>query len=412
MDKIFEKEISQRAYLKYVDGGPSAVKGISSSGIHCGLKPDNQLDLALFRSEQPCKTVSFFTTNNLKGAHVIVFKETLRASRGRCGAVLVNSKNANCSTGKQGEKDNLLVAKALSEKLAVPPENVLFASTGVIGEPLPVDTVVSGMDNLISELDDSSSDNAARAIMTTDTKPKIVAVEVKHGKKSYTIGGVAKGSGMISPNMATMLSFIFTDLDLPTAMLRSVSEICVQESFNSISVDGDMSPNDTVMVMANGMSGIKIAAKETARRNRFLDALGLVCRQLAREIVRDGEGATKLVHIEIKGAVNDREAKLMAQNISNSLLVKTAIFGEDPNWGRIVSAAGTSGAEFDPLLARLIIDGVCVYDRGKPMPRPQNIMKNKDVFINLDAGLGRGSSLFWTCDLSYDYVKINAEYTT
>jgi glutamate N-acetyltransferase / amino-acid N-acetyltransferase len=412
MDDVFKKEIAKKTYLRAVDGGPAAVCGVTAAGVHCGLKPGGKLDLALFKSGQPCRTAAFFTRNKLLGAHITVFRETLRANHNRCQALLVNSKNANCSTGPLGERDNLAVAAGIAKRLSLPPELVLFASTGVIGVRLPVDKIVAGLDPLVSRLGTDGIKSASEAIMTTDTRPKVCAVEVTQGRHKYTIGGVAKGAGMICPNMATMLAFIFTDADIPLPLLRSVSADCVEDSFNSISIDGDTSPNDTVLVMANGMSGVRIEAKERNNRARFKDALKTVMRQLSREIVRDGEGATKLVHIEIAGATNEEDARLMARGIAHSLLVKTAIFGGDPNWGRIVSAAATSGAEFDPLRTRLAIDGACVYDRGKLPPLTENIMKNKDVFISLDAGLGKGAARFWTCDLSYDYVKINAEYTT
>lgn len=395
--------------MKSVSGGPCAVDGVSASGTHCGLKPNGALDLALFVSAKPCSTAAFYTKNKLLGAHIPVSRKKHAATGGKFSAVLVNSKNANCATGAAGEKDNVLVSSALAKKLGVPANEVVFASTGVIGVRLNTDKVTSAMDALIKGLSDKNAMNAAKAIMTTDTRPKMCAVEVSDGGKTFRIGGVAKGAGMISPDLATMFGFIFTDADIAVSSLEKLSAGCVKGTFNSISIDGDTSPNDTVLVMANGASGVKIGPKN---KDKFVTALYEVARYLSMEIVRDGEGATKLVHIEVKGASNDSDAEKMAREIGNSLLVKTAIFGRDPNWGRIVSAAGVSGANFKPEKATLRIDGACVYTKGSIPPLKKKIMKNKDVFIYLECGLGRGSARFWTCDLTYDYVKINAEYTT
>lgn len=403
------EQLKKYDWLKAVSGGPSAVSGISASGVHCGLKPNGALDLALVVSDRPCATAAFFTQNKLLGAHIPVARKNLAKSGGMCSAVLVNSKNANCATGSAGEKDNMEVGTALATKLGVSSEQVAFASTGVIGVRLKKEKITDAMDLLIKGLSSKNAMNAAKAIMTTDTRPKMCAVEVNDGEKTYRIGGIAKGAGMICPNMATMFGFIFTDADLSVPMLEKLSAGCVKGTFNSISVDGDTSPNDTVLVLANGASGVKINQKNS---EKFVTALYEVARYLSMEIVRDGEGATKLVHIEINGAASNSDAELIAKGIGNSLLVKTAIFGMDPNWGRIVSAAGVSGADFKPEKAELHIDGVCVYKKGTIPQLKKKIMRKKDVFIDLDCGLGRGTARFWTCDLSYDYVKINAEYTT
>jgi glutamate N-acetyltransferase/amino-acid N-acetyltransferase len=398
--------------IRYLEGGPAAVAGVTGAGVHCGLKPDGSLDLALFLSETPCKTAAFFTTNKLLGAHIPVFREKLKKSGGLVSAILVNSKNANCSTGKQGERDNIAVSAALAKELGLPAEQSLFASTGTIGVRLKVDLVKAGLDPLIAQQSKDGVQKAARAMMTTDTRPKASAVEVADRGRVYRIGGVAKGAGMISPNCATMLAFIFTDADMPAAQLRKVAASCVDDSFNSIAVDGDMSPNDTVMVMANGMSGVKIAGGDEAGLARFKEGLFAVCKALAMDIVRDGEGATKVMHIVVSGAANAAAAKTIARAIAVSPLVKTAVFGMDPNWGRIISAAGASGAAFDPDKARLEIDGARVFDRGRPVPTRAKIMRNPDVTIDLDCGLGAARARFWSCDFSIDYVKINAEYMT
>ncbi len=404
--------ISMNKRIKTIEGGPAAVLGITGSGVHCGLKPDGAKDLALFLSERPCKTAAFFTTNKLLGAHIPVSRDKLRAGRNLVSAVLINSKNANCSTGKQGEKDNAYVCARLARELNIPAEQALFASTGVIGQRLPLNKIIGGLDPLIAMHGKNGVADAALAIMTTDTRPKIKAVEVTSGKSNYHIGGVAKGAGMIAPNMATMLSFIFTDADIALPVLRRISAGCVEDSFNSISIDGDMSPNDTVLVMANGMSNVKIGVNDRAALALFKQALDEVMQGLSMEIVRDGEGATKVMHIEVSGAADENDAKRIARAIAESSLVKTAVFGMDPNWGRIISAAGASGAVFDPLRARLKIDGTLVYNHGTAPALKSAIMKNKDVFINLEVGLGRARARFMSCDLSIDYVKINAEYMT
>lgn len=410
MKERLEKEIEGLEKVRAVTGGICAVSGVTANGIHCGLKPGGEPDLALFHSDTPLKTAGFYTKNKLLGAHIPVFRKTLHASRGNVRSLLVNSKIANCATGDRGEMDNLMVCSTLAGKLGIRPGQVLFASTGVIGKRLPVDTITDGLDGLTGGLSSEGGESAARAIMTTDTLPKSCAVEIQSENGAYRIAGVAKGSGMIFPDMATMFGFIFTDADILLPALRSVAKKCVNSTFNCISVDGDTSPNDTVLAMANGASGAKVRSKK--EKDAFAGAMAAVMRYLSKELVRDGEGATKFVDIRIEGAAGRSDARAMAHSIANSQLVKTAIFGSDPNWGRIISAAAVSGAKFDPALAVLSIDGECVYDRGRLPDSTGEIMKNKDVCIVLDAGLGSAATSFWTCDLTYDYVKINAEYTT
>ncbi len=411
-EEKFDEELKGKRGIEAVPGGPAAVAGITGEGVHCGLKQKPLLDLALFVSDSPCKTAAFYTTNKLLGAHIPVFREKLTASHGVVRALLVNSKNANCSTGESGIRDNFEVASELAAKLGLKHDSVLFASTGVIGTPLPVGKIVGSFDALVEGLSKEGVEHAARAIMTTDTRPKLFSVRARLKGKVFHVGGVAKGSGMIAPNMATMFSFIFTDAELPTGLLRKISKRCVDNSFNSMAVDGDMSPNDTVLVMANGASGVKISAADPASVKKFEEALEAVMVRLSMEIVSDGEGATKLVHIKVRSASKTADARRIAKAIALSPLVKTAIFGCDPNWGRIISAAGASGAKFDPDRARLDIDGVRVFDRGGIPAHNGDIMKNKDVKIVLDCGIGAAAADFWTCDFSYDYVKINAEYTT
>lgn len=404
-------EMTSNSKYKEIPGGVAAVKGIRATGVACGLKPDGALDLALFHSDAPCRTAAFFTTNKLLGAHIPVMREKLRASGGLCRALLVNSKNANCATGAAGEAANRKIAGRLAPLLSVPADQILFASTGVIGVQLPIDRIAGALPMAVGALSSSGGDVAARAIMTTDTKPKSFCIEVKDGKSAYRIAGVAKGAGMICPNMATMFVFVFTDADVPRRMLDGVCRDVLADTLNSISVDGDMSPCDTLLVMANGRSGVSVKPG-TPGALRFRDALRHVCDRISMEIIRDGEGATKLVDIRVAGAKNGKDARTIARAIAHSQLVKTAIFGEDPNWGRIVSAAGASGADFDPALATLSVGKTVVYRRGRIGRVNQDIMKGDTIVIRLDAGLGDGASRFYTCDLSTEYVKINAEYTT
>jgi glutamate N-acetyltransferase / amino-acid N-acetyltransferase len=403
--------VKKEKFFKAIPGGVTAVRGVVASGVASGLKPGGELDLALIVSEVPCRTAAFFTTNKLLGAHIPVMREKLVASGSLCSAVLINSKNANCSTGAAGIAANKKISADVARRINVPADQVLYASTGVIGVQLPVDKIIAALPKAVAGLSAAGGVAAARAIMTTDTRPKSVCFEVCEGKKTYRIGGVAKGSGMICPNMATLLVFVFTDADVPRGLLTSAARRAMNASFNAMCVDNDMSPNDTLLVMANGCSGVKVRPGTPAIR-RFEEALQAVCRQIAMELLRDGEGATKILDIRVVGAANDADARVIARAVANSQLVKTALFGEDPNWGRIISAAGSSGAEFDPNRATLEIGGSVVYRCGRIGHVPADLMKDDNVAVRLDVGKGRGASRMQTCDLSTEYVRINADYTT
>ena len=400
------------AKYKKISGGVCGVRGITAAGLHCGLKQGGEPDLALVVSERPAKTAAFYTTNLLQGAHIEVFRRRLAISKGSSSALLVNSRIANCSTGRRGVRDSSMICDRLAQELGLSAELALHASTGVIGKELPVEKIFEALPELCQALSADGGDDAARAIMTTDAAPKSACIQVGPARDSYRIGGMAKGAGMIQPNMATMLAFVYTDADIPVATLRSAARRAMDRTFNRISVDNDMSPNDTFAVMANGLSGVKVGGAAGRPLKEFEAALEHVCMILAKDMIRYGEGVTRLVEINITGARNAAEADLMAKAIANSNLVTTAVFGGDPNWGRILSAAASCGAHINPDRARLCIDGALVYDRGRPCPTRKKIMQGREVTIELNAAAGRAGTTRWTGDLSVDYVKINAEYTT
>lgn len=395
---------------KHVPGGVCGVYGVKAAGVHCGLKASGELDLALVVSEAPCRTAAFYTTNLLKGAHIELFQRRLKISGGQSSALLVNSRNANCSTGKQGVQDASRICSRLSQELMLPAEQTLCASTGVIGVHLPVNKILNALPRITALLSHESGEDAARAIMTTDTAPKFDCIEVG-GARGYRIGGMAKGAGMIHPNMATMLAFVYTDADIAASDLRHTAERVMNRTFNRISVDNDMSPNDTFAVFANGLSETRVGGDGRTLKE-FEAALEYLCGKLARDMIRYGEGVTRLIEIDVEGARSAADADTMARAIANSQLVCTAVFGGDPNWGRILSAAASSGAHINPNKATLHIDGVLVFDHGEPVPPSKPIMQGKEVQIRLNAHAGKGRSRRWTGDLSIDYVKINAEYMT
>lgn len=395
---------------KHIPGGVCGVWGVKAAGLHCGLKAAGELDLALVVSEAPCRTAAFYTTNLLKGAHIELFQRRLKISHGLCSALIVNSRNANCSTGKQGVQDASRICSRLSQELMLPAEQTLSASTGVIGMRLPVNKILDALPQLTAALSHEGGEAAARAIMTTDAAPKFDCIEVG-GHRGFRIGGMAKGAGMIHPNMATMLAFVYTDADISAADLRRAAARVMNRTFNRISVDNDMSPNDTFAVFANGLSETRVGG-EGRPLEEFEAALEYLCGRMARDMIRFGEGVSRLIEIEVEGARNAADADTMARAIADSQLVCTAVFGGDPNWGRILSAAASSGAFINPNKATLHIDGALVFNHGEPVPPAKPIMQGSEVHIRLSAGAGKGQSRRWTGDLSIDYVKINAEYMT
>ncbi len=404
-----------RNYLHHfieVPGGITAVKGVKAAGVACGIKKAG-LDLALITSTPPGVVVGFFTTNRVKAAPVLLCQRILE--KGRLSAIVVNSGNANACTGRQGDEDAEAMARLTAEVLDVPEEEVYVASTGVIGQPLNMEKVSLGIRKAASLLSSEGGPGAAQAIMTTDAFPKIAAVRYNNGEGQVTLGGIGKGAGMIRPRLATMLAFIGTDASLEKDALREALRLSVDRSFNTITVDGDTSTNDTVLLFANGASGVLLRSREELER--FQMALDQVTMALARGIVRDGEGATKLAEIIVTGARDIKEAREVAFSVANSLLVKTAFFGEDPNWGRVMAAIGSSGVDVKQEKICLFIGGVQVVDRGAGMGKDleeeaRKVMKSREFQIEIQLGLGEASSRVLTSDLSYDYVRINASYRT
>ncbi len=398
--------------MKVSDGSVTTPSGFLAAGIACGLKESGQPDLGLVVSEGPATIAAVFTEILVKAAPVLRGMKCVL--RGKARAFLANSGCANACTGDAGLKDADDTATAAAAALDVPAEEVFVASTGKIGLRLDVEAMNKAVPDLVGALSADGGDDFARAIMTTDTVPKTAAVEVELSTGKVAIGGCAKGSGMIAPRMATMLAFLTTDVGVGADVLDRALRDAVEVSFNRITVDGHMSTNDTVVIMANGRSGAAVASDEDIEK--FTEALTALCRHLAKSIVRDGEGATKLVEVGVVGAPSDADAERIARKIAESPLVKCAFFGADPNWGRIVSAAGYAGVDFRPEDVTLDIGEFRVFESGVPAGFDRDAaveyMKGKDISVLLSVGRKAGSAVLWTCDLSYKYVEINAEYTT
>jgi len=391
------------------------VKGFTFSAVEAAIKKPGRKDLALIFSETPAAVAAVFTTNRVKAAPVLLDME--RVKHGFCQAVVVNSGNANACTGQQGMEDARKTTRLVAEGLGIPDEATLVASTGVIGVPLPMERVRTAISPLIEGLEGGSLADVAAAIMTTDTFPKMEVRRGEAGGTAYTIAGIAKGAGMIMPNMATMLAFIVTDAAVDPAWLARVFRQANDASFNMISVDGDTSTNDTVLILANGAAGNATLKDGDPAADRFASLLNEVLLSLARQIVKDGEGATKFVSITVTGAVSVGEAKQAAMAVANSSLVKTAFFGQDANWGRILAAVGYSGAMVDPDRVDLLFDDVLmarggIFAGGDAEARGSQVLRNKEFAVTVDLKLGEGRATVYTSDLSYDYVKINADYRT
>jgi glutamate N-acetyltransferase/amino-acid N-acetyltransferase len=392
------------------------VSGFTAAGVHCGLKKDSRFDLALVVSSAPCATAGVFTTNLVKSAPVLFNIERLRANPGGLRAVVINTGSANACTGEQGMANAEATARYAAQRLGCAADEVLVLSTGVIGTQLPMDKIRAGIDAAASAGSDWAA--AAQAIMTTDTHPKLAAITTADAGGTYQMAGITKGAGMIAPNMATMLSVIVTDAVLTPAQAQAALSAAVEVSYNRIVVDGDMSPNDTVLLLANGTSGV------TPALDGFQQALTALCTHLAQAIVRDGEGVTKFVTLDVRGAVDDQTAQQIARTIATSALVKTAFYGNDANWGRMIAAAGRAGVPFDPARACLTLasgangcrDSLLVFRDGMPLDYNEAlatvIVSAAEVDVTLDCGLGSGAATIWTCDLSHEYVTINGDYRT
>jgi glutamate N-acetyltransferase/amino-acid N-acetyltransferase len=393
--------------------GITAPQGFRAAGIHCGIKKPGLLDLALVASEQSGPIAGVFTRNQVIAAPVIVDRLHLRKGVGR--AILINSGNANACTGAKGLAAATLTATSVARRMNIPSHQVFIGSTGVIGRVLPVDRIIKGIPQLLSQLSDHGGLDAAQAIMTTDLRPKSVALQDTIGGRLITIGGMAKGSGMIHPNMATMLAYFTTDASITKSALRQALKLAVNESFNCISVDGDTSTNDTVLCLANGFAKNRTIKSGTVAFRRFLLLLTEACQALALAICRDGEGVTKVVNIEVTGGTTVAQARQVAETIATSSLVKTALFGEDANWGRVMAAIGRAGVLITPSKLNVWFGGVPMVQRGIGLGlaaerRIAKVFRQKEFTIAVRLGQGRYGAHMWTTDLSFDYVRINASY--
>ena len=394
-------------------GGITAPSGFRAAAVSCGIKVD-ALDLALIVSDNPASAAAMFTTNKTVAAPVVVCREHLKNSGGIARAIAVNSGCANACTGETGLTNAQMMSQALASAINCPTEQTLVASTGVIGLPLEVSKIESGIITAARNLDRQSNQEAAKAIMTTDPWPKETAVQVNTPAGSFTIGGMVKGSGMIEPMMATMLAFLTTDASIDSLQLRHALSSVTNETFNAISVDGECSTNDSVFLLANGSSGTSVS---DAIYPFFVDGLRQVCSKLAKEIVRGGEGATKLVSIRVTGANTGHDARRAARAIANSPLVKTALHGADPNWGRFIAVAGRAGVTFEPSRAKVKIGSVVLYENETAWPEREveasKHMSGNEVDVVVDLGtIGGEEATVWTCDLSAEYIRINADYRT
>ncbi len=398
------------------DAGVTFPEGFVAAGVRCGLKTEGR-DLALIVSESEAAAAGVFTTNRVQAACVQYSRRV--AKKGRARAILINAGNANACNGDRGDEDNRTLAEWVSRSINIPPDAVLTASTGIIGHLLPMEKLQAGIAEAVGSLDRDGEVDAAlsRAIMTTDTYPKMVAVEADSDQWTapIRIGAMCKGSGMIAPNMATMLAFITTDARLPAELLHEALARAVEVSFNSVTVDGDTSTNDMCLHLASGMGDATISRRGAAFDD-YCEALTRVCTTLAKEIARDGEGATKLVELRILGASTSQGARAIARTVAESPLVKTALFGNDPNWGRLLAAAGRAGVPFDPGVVSVSIGPHVVCSAGGSTEfdaaAASGYLAGKEVVIEINLGVGDESATFWTCDFSYDYVRINAEYHT
>lgn len=388
-------------------------KGFEFAVAKAGIKYQDKADIALVYSRKPAQVAGLFTTNQIKAAPVKICMK--RVKSGVAQAVVMNSGNANACTGNRGIEDALEVTRLVGEKLGINKEFVLPLSTGVIGLPLPMEKIVSAIDILVSQLGKATPLQVAQAIMTTDTFPKIVSKQVEIGNSVVTILGICKGAGMISPNMATMLAVILTDAKIDATLLKEILKTAVSESFNSITVDGDMSTNDTVLILANGEASAPKIERNSPYFKVFRCALNEACLELAKMIVRDGEGATKFITVSVIGAKTASDAKRVARAVANSPLVKTAFYGEDPNWGRIIAAVGYSGVPVKEEKIEIYINGICLFEKGLPTMREEELkdsLKQRELELQINLNLGKSKTTIYTTDLSEEYVRVNSAYRT
>jgi len=391
-------------------GTVTSPQGFLAGAVEASIKSPDKLDLAILCSEKPCVAAGVFTANLIKSAPVILSQKRLKGRKAQ--AIVVNSGCANACTGESGMADAVEMAGLAAEKLGLSIKNVLVASTGVIGVPLHMDQIRDGIRRIVPTKD--GGHKLARAMMTTDTFAKEIAVAVESKMGRFTIGGVAKGAGMIHPNMATLLCFLTTDATVDAHFLQSALRRAVANSFNMVTIDGDTSPSDTVVILANGLAGT--ATIKQSNGALFRKALDEVCLYLAKCVARDGEGATKLIEVVVESALNEAQARLAARTIASSPLFKAAMYGNDPNWGRSVAALGRSGAKVHERKLEVYLNGVCVMKQGSPVPFDRQCMStglaDKEVSVRLCLNLGQGKAVAWGCDLSEEYVTINSAYTS
>ena len=394
--------------------GVTFAKGFTAAGVKAGIKKSGNLDVAVIYTKTQAVVAGTFTQNKVAAAPVYVSKEVV--ATGTAHAIVANAGCANACTGQQGLDDAHKMAQIAADELGVNADDVIVGSTGVIGVNLPMDKLEAGIKDAVANLSADGSDNAGRAIITTDTHSKSVTCEFELSGKTVRMGAIAKGSGMIRPNMATMLCYITTDIAIDQALLQKAVSGCVEKSFNMISVDGDMSTNDMVIVLANGEANNAKITEENADYQIFFDRLMMLCTQLAKQIAADGEGASKFLTINVKGAKSFADAKTVGMAIANSPLVKTAFFGEDPNWGRVICAVGYSGADMVPEKTVVKFGGITIFANGTGATYDEkalaHVMKEKDIVIDIELNMGQEDATVWSCDLSYEYVKINGEYHT
>lgn len=394
--------------------GVTFAKGFTAAGVKAGIKKSGNLDVAVIYTKTQAVVAGTFTQNKVAAAPVYVSKEVV--ATGTAHAIVANAGCANACTGQQGLDDAHKMAQIAADELGVNADDVIVGSTGVIGVSLPMDKLEAGIKDAVANLSADGSDNAGRAIITTDTHSKSVTCEFELSGKTVRMGAIAKGSGMIRPNMATMLCYITTDIAIDQALLQKAVSGCVEKSFNMISVDGDMSTNDMVIVLANGEANNAKITEENTDYQIFFDNLMMLCTELAKQIAADGEGASKFLTINVKGAKSFADAKTVGMAIANSPLVKTAFFGEDPNWGRVICAVGYSGADMVPEKTVVKFGGITIFANGTGATYDEkalaHVMKQKDIVIDIELNMGQEDATVWSCDLSYEYVKINGEYHT
>lgn len=394
--------------------GVTFAKGFTAAGVKAGIKKSGNLDVAVIYTKTQAVVAGTFTQNKVAAAPVYVSKEVV--ATGTAHAIVANAGCANACTGQQGLDDAHKMAQIAADELGVNADDVIVGSTGVIGVNLPMDKLEAGIKDAVANLSADGSDNAGRAIITTDTHSKSVTCEFELSGKTVRMGAIAKGSGMIRPNMATMLCYITTDIAIDQALLQKAVSGCVEKSFNMISVDSDMSTNDMVIVLANGEANNAKITEENADYQIFFDKLMMLCTELAKQIAADGEGASKFLTINVKGAKSFADAKTVGMAIANSPLVKTAFFGEDPNWGRVICAVGYSGADMVPEKTVVKFGGITIFANGTGATYDEkalaHVMKEKDIVIDIELNMGQEDATVWSCDLSYEYVKINGEYHT